>query len=89
MKGFSKDDIKKLFGEAPIIAPELIEEFYEALDKGGVDAVNTLFRTKGTFDPNFKDKKAVIDYIVLMKQFSGMDLTLQEQSVFDMIRNKN
>ena len=89
MKKFSKDDIQKLFGEAPIIAPELIDEFYEALDKGGVDAVNTLFRTKGTFDPKFKDKKAVIDYIVLMKQFSGMDLTLQEQSVFDMICNKN
>tara|TARA_R110000868_G_scaffold355845_4_gene617430 strand:+ start:308 stop:616 length:309 start_codon:yes stop_codon:yes gene_type:complete len=89
MRKFSKEDIIKLFGDAPVIAPELIEEFYDALNTGGVDGVNELFRTKGTFDPNFKDKKAVIDYIVLMKQFSGMELTLEEQVIADLNKNKN
>lgn len=89
MKKFSKEHIKKLLGEAPIIAPELIEEFYDALNTGGVNAVNTLFRTKGTFDPNFQDKKAVIEYIVLMKEFSGMELTLEEQVIADLNKNKN
>lgn len=89
MKKFSKEDIIRLFGDAPVIAPELIEEFYDALNTDGVEGVNELFRTKGTFDPNFKDKKAVIDYIVLMKQFSGMKLTLEEQVIADLNKNKN
>ncbi len=89
MKKFTKDNIQKLFGQAPIIAPELIEEFYNVLETGGVDAVNTLFRTKGTFDPKFKDKKSVIEYIVLMKQFSGMELTLEEQAIANLNKHKN
>ena len=89
MKKFSLEDIIKLFGQAPTMAPELIEEFYDASNTGGVDGVNTLFRTKGTFDPNFKDKKAVIEYIVLMKEFSGMELTLEEQVIADLNKNKN
>jgi len=89
MRKFSKEDIIKLFGDAPVIAPELINEFYDALNTGGVEGVNGLFRTKGTFDPNFKDKKAVIDYIVLMKRFSGIELTPEEEAVDGLDRNKN
>ncbi len=89
LDNFSKERVKELIGEAPIIAPELIDELYEALNKGGVQAVNALFKTKGTFDPNFKDKKAVIDYIVLMKRFSGIELTPEEEAVDGLNRNKN
>lgn len=81
MKKFSKEHIKQLWGEAPVIAPELINEFYEALEEGGYRAVNTLFATRGTFNPKFESREAVIGYIVTMKQFSGIMLTPEEKAV--------
>ncbi len=81
MTKFSKEHIEHLLGEAPAIAPELINEFYEALEEGGYEAVNTLFATKGTFNPEFKSRTDVIGYIVTMKQFSGIMLTPEEKAV--------
>jgi hypothetical protein len=89
MKKFSTEEVIKLFSDAPDIAPELISEIYITLEEGGVEAVNDLFATKGTFNPDFKDKSAVIDFIVLMKKFSLMELTVKEEAVFNMRLNKN
>ncbi|WP_406684331.1 hypothetical protein N1F78_00970 [Seonamhaeicola sp. MEBiC1930] len=89
MRKFSKEEITRMFNEAPKIAPELIDEIYEVLEKDGVEAVNTLFDTKGTFNPNFNNKQAVIDFISIMKKFSQLKLTPKEEAVLNMRVSKN
>ncbi len=89
MRKFSKGEIIKIFNDAPKIAPELIDEIYEVLEKDGVEAVNTLFDKKGTFNPNFESKQAVIDFIAIMKKFSQIKLTAKEEAVLNMRGSKN
>ena len=80
-KKFDPDKIIELLKKAPTIAPELIDEIYTTLKNGGVEAVNTLFQTKGTFNPKFKDKKSILEYIIIMKNFSGITLDVNEKAV--------
>lgn len=89
MKKFSKEHIEQLFNAAPQIAPELLEEFYDALEKDGVKALNALMAEKGTFNPHFTDKQQALEFIILMKQFSRLPLTAEEQAVYNMIRHRN
>jgi hypothetical protein len=86
---FAGKDIERIFQNAPTMGPELIKEFYEALEKGGVAAVNNLFASKGTFNPDFKKKQDVIEYIVLMKKVSKMPLTLEEEAIANLNRYKS
>ena len=65
----------------PSIAPSTINEIYEALENGGVEGVNRFFATKGTFNPHFEDRSAVIGFIALMKKFVGILLTPEEKVV--------
>ena len=77
---FSKEHILELWESAPDMAPELINEIYEALEENGVSGVNTLFMTRGTFNPNFKERKDVLGFVATMKNFSRIMLTEEERN---------
>jgi len=81
MKKWSKEKIEKILDDAPKISPSLINEIYEALEDGGVDGVNILFSTRGTFNPKFKDRTEVIGFIVVIKKLVGTMLTPEENRV--------
>lgn len=81
MKKWSKENIEKILHDAPTISPSLINEIYEAMEDGGVDGVNILFTTRGTFNPKFKDRTEVIRFIVIIKQLVGTLLTPEENRV--------
>jgi len=83
MRKFSKENIERIIDDAPIIAPNLINEIYEALEEGGSEGVNILFSTRGTFNPKFEDREAVIGFVVTAKRFSGIMLTPEEKAVFE------
>ncbi|NYJ28238.1 hypothetical protein [Allomuricauda sp. ARW1Y1] len=86
MRKFSKDDIERLINDAPQIAPSLINEIYEALEEVGVEGVNILFSTRGKFNPKFKNREAVIGFVVTAKQISGIMLTPEEKAVFERMK---
>jgi hypothetical protein len=81
MKKWSKENIVKILDDAPKVSASLINEIYEALEDGGVDGVNILFSTRGTFNPKFKDRTEVIRFIVIIKQLAGTLLTPEENRV--------
>lgn len=89
LEDFSKEDVVRIYNEASDIGPELIDEIYETLNHGGVAVVNSLFARKGTFNPDFKNRRAVIEFIALMKQFAGMNLTPEELAIASLKQSKN
>lgn len=88
MRKFSKEDIERIIDDAPLIAPSLINEIYEALEEDGAEGVNILFSTRGTFNPHFEDREAVIGFVVTAKQFSGIILTPEEKAVLSRMQAK-
>lgn len=88
MRKFSKEEFEQLIDDAPLIAPNLINEIYEELEEGGVEGVNILFSTRGTFNPHFVDREAVISFVVTTKRFSGIMLTPEEKVVFERMQAK-
>lgn len=89
LERFSDEDVVRIYNESFDIGPDLIEEIYETLNHGGVAVVNSLFARKGTFNPDFKNRRAVLEFIITMKRFSGIELTREEMVVASLKQSKN